>query len=104
MNLFPDPESRYSSIGSFVCSAISIFVYYDMMFFVVNDGDNIWLNVLIIGLFEIPCLFIVAMLVEYGPRKVLYWMIYLTSGISAGAIFFTREGKFFTSSLAMKAR
>lgn len=67
-----------------------------MMFFVVNEGDNIWLNVLIIGLFEIPCLFIVATLVEYGPRKVLYWMIYLTSGISAGAIFFTHEGQGYT--------
>lgn len=64
-----------------------------MIFFVVNDGDNIWMNVLFTGLCEIPCLFIVALLVEYGPRKVLYLIIYLTSGVAAGALFFTNESK-----------
>lgn len=63
------------------------------MFFVVNDGDDIWMNVLYAGLFEIPVVFLVGVLVEYGPRKILYWIIYLTSGISAAGLYFTTEGE-----------
>lgn len=77
----------------YFCSPISIFVYYDMMFFVVNDGENPWINVLYTGLFEIPCLFLTAILVKYGRRRLLYLILYTVSGISAGALFFTDKGQ-----------
>lgn len=65
-----------------------------MMFFIVDNGDDPWIGVLIAGLFEIPCLLLVSVAVKFGPRKVLYLIIYVTSGLSAAVLVFTNKGEF----------
>ena len=74
-------------------SPISIIVYYDMIFFTVDIGDDLWMNVLYLGLFEIPVLFLVAVCVKYGQRRILYMILYVTSGVGAFALIFTTESE-----------
>lgn len=64
-----------------------------MMFFIVGIGDDPWITVLITALFEMPCLFLVSVLVKFCPRKHLYMILYIPSMFAAGALVFTSKGE-----------
>ena len=71
-----------------------LFVYHDMLFFVVSEGsDNPWLNIVYSGLFDIPTLLVATFLVKYFRRKLLYLILHTASAIAAGAMLLTGDGK-----------
>lgn len=69
------------------------FIYYNMLFFVVNEGKNPWINFLYTGLLEVPALLVATVLVKYCRRKMLYLVLYSISAVAAGAILFTTAGE-----------
>ena len=80
------------------CSLIGISLYYDMMFFVLNEGYNPWINFVYAGLIEIPPLLVATLFVKYCPRRLFYVLLYLVTGAAAAGILFTTDGE------AQKAR
>ena len=68
-------------------------LYYYMMFFVLNEGPNPWMNFVYAGLVEFPPLLAATLLVKYCPRKLLYVLLYAMIGSAAVGILATSDGE-----------
>ncbi|XP_028968678.1 organic cation transporter protein [Galendromus occidentalis] len=92
VDLFREWDIAKMAISFYIQLAMSVLLYFSLIFFIVDIGDNPHLNLFVSGLLELPLIPIVYFALKFLKRKTLYLWVHLPCFASTLTLAFLPPG------------
>ncbi|XP_037515617.1 organic cation transporter protein [Rhipicephalus sanguineus] len=88
VDLFRKRKIAVITLATYVQFAVVVLVYYDLIYKITDFGGNPFINFFLVSLLELPVMLVNVLLINYVPRRVIYYLLYIPAILVCGALIF----------------
>uniref|UniRef100_L7M1E3 Putative synaptic vesicle transporter svop n=1 Tax=Rhipicephalus pulchellus TaxID=72859 RepID=L7M1E3_RHIPC len=88
VDLFRKRKIAVITLATYVQFAVVVLVYYDLIYKITDFGGNPFINFFLVSLLELPVMLVNVLLINYVPRRVIYYLLYIPAILVCSALIF----------------
>lgn len=88
VDLFRKRKIAVITLAAYVQFAVVVLVYYDLIYKITDFGGNPFINFFLVSLLELPVMLVNVLLINYVPRRTIYYLLYIPTILVCSALIF----------------